>query len=151
MREKKGEWFLPNSNLKLPGKLYVEEDNKRIILHLYSNVHLSGYSPKDRDIREDRYHEIILGKGINSLVTLYSCRWCFQEAIKDDFHEIKYKIEYVFDKILVKNSDKFLFKKISVDFPNIQEFFDGFKIFDDTIEEQYFKLDRKISINNNFK
>ncbi|GAA3608970.1 hypothetical protein Q4Q39_17430 [Flavivirga amylovorans] len=152
MREKRGEWYLPNSELKIPGKLYIDEDNKKIILHLFTSTYLSGNAIERQTSDEDWYNEIILGTGINSLTTLYSCTFYSDSPVKKGFHELKYEVEYIFDRVHINSNQNLLLNNISISFPNMRTFFDGFKsISGDDIEEQYYKLDREILINENFK
>lgn len=152
MHEKRGEWYLPNSELKIPGKLYIDESEKKIILHLFTSTYLNGnyFIPRSSD--EDSYHEIILGTGINSLTTLYSCRVYSSSPIKEGFHELKYQVEYVFDKVHINSYQNLLLNNVSVTFPNARAFFDGFKsITESETREEYYELDREIPIHKNFK
>lgn len=152
MNEKSGEWYLPNSDLKIPGRLYIDKEKKKIILKLFTSIYLKGKAVENRASDEDWYNEIILGTSSNSLVTLYSCSLYSDYPIKKDFHELEYEIEYVFDRVHIYDSKKLLLKNISVSFPNMRTFFNGFKsLTDNNKQEEYYKIDREILINENFK
>lgn len=156
MTEKSGEWYLPNSKSRIPGKLYIDKEEKRIILHLFTSIFLNGNNIEiDKIHKENSYEQLILGEGqgSNSFVTLYSCAIIYCSAIKEGFYELKYQVEFVFDNINVDNINNLLFKKVSVTFPNIRNFYDGWESMTEDFEpeEQYHKNHIEVKINENFK
>lgn len=156
MVKKSGEWYLPNSELKIPGKLYVNNEEKRIILHLFSSAFLNGANINVIEIpKENNYEELILGEGLGStsFVTLFSCILIYCSPIKEGFYELKYQVEFVFDNISIDNINNLLFKKVSVTFPNIRNFYDGRESMTEDFEpeKQYHKNHIEVKINENFK
>lgn len=77
----KGEWFLPNSNVKLPGRLIFNDEDRTIILELYTDKYLDGqpvisylmkekkYQSRDYNDQYQTVHTTIFGEGVD-LMTL---------------------------------------------------------------------------------
>ena len=102
-----GEWFLPGSNHKLPGRLLYDDTKKQIILEFVGNSHLDGNSIMGPAPTNPQYHtrfhnriykanhQIILGS-THQKITLYYCQISTVTEIGKDVHKVQYLIQYVF-------------------------------------------------------
>jgi ApeA N-terminal domain 1 len=102
-----GEWFLPGSNHKLPGRLLYDDTKKKIILEFIGNSHLDGNSIMGPAPTNPRYHTrfhnrtykanhpIILGSA-DQEITLYYCQISTITEIGKDLHKVQYLVQYVF-------------------------------------------------------
>ena len=102
-----GEWFLPGSSHKLPGRLLYDDTKKQIILEFVSNSHLDGNAIMGPPPTNPRYHTtfpnrnykanhpIILGS-VPEEITLYYCEIASITKIGKDLHKVQYQIQYVF-------------------------------------------------------
>ena len=115
-----GEWFIPESNLKLPGRLLFDDENNKIILELFGDKYLDGnpiiISDPDRDKRyhsklynhnHERWHSVVLGVA-NGYITLYKCSWEGVQDIGKDLYSVKYKCDFVFFNIHAISVDDLL-------------------------------------------
>ena len=101
-----GEWFLPGSSHKLPGRLLYNDTKKQIILEFISNSHLDGNTIMGPAPKDPRYHTrfpnrlykanhpVILGSTPEE-ITLYYCQISSVTKIGKDLHQIQYVIQYV--------------------------------------------------------
>ena len=157
--EETGEWYLPDSEIKIPGKLITDDNAKKIFLKLYTPITFSGKELKvnkriDKN-GEDAYYEKIIGNRLSSVtaryITLYSCSFKNCPIISDKLYELTYQVQFVFNYVHLKN---LLFKSVSIDFPFLKTFYDGWEDeFDELQEkepEEYRKYGNVIDINSNF-
>lgn len=132
-----GEWFLPGSDLLLPGGLRFEESTKLILLELYSDKYLDA-SPvikvdPDRDKRynsknyNDDYaykHGIIFGKGFET-VTLYDAHWNGTNELGGELYELTYRIGFVFFGAHFSQFSEACISTATFQFPYIGSWFDA--------------------------
>jgi hypothetical protein len=136
-----GEWFLPGSSLKLPGRLLFKEKSKKIILQIFGDKYIEGepvISPEPKDKRyhsknyNDKYanaHLLINGIG-RETVTLYNARWAGTKDIGKDIYLIKYDIQFVFFGSHITSIDTFLLTSATLIFPYLSTWFDGWESLD---------------------
>ena len=56
-----GEWFLPGSNLKIPGRLYLADEKNKIVLETFSDRYLSNETIIKIDPERDQSSKTIDG------------------------------------------------------------------------------------------
>lgn len=133
----KGEWFLPGSELKLPGRIVINEADRTIRLELFGNRYLDDQPIVIHDPERDkRYHSknynenfatalpIILGKGAG-LITLYLCEYYHVEDISDELYIIQYEAEYVFWGAHIRSPESFLVRSATFIFPYLSSWYEG--------------------------
>lgn len=132
-----GEWFLPNSNLKLPGKLIFDNKNKIIILELFGDKYLDDvpvikndpnrdkrYHSEDFNDNFKKYHSLVLGEA-SGHTTLYSCQWHGNKKLGKGIYKVKYKVEFVFSGVHLKEDNTILVRGGTFIFPYLSTWYDG--------------------------
>jgi hypothetical protein len=132
-----GEWFLPGSNLKFPGRLLFEEESKEIILELIGDKYLSADPViNNSENRDNRYNSknynndftasylLILGNA-RGLITLYNSRWAGTEDLGKDLYIIKYSSQFVFWSVHIDSIEHFSIKSATLIYPYLASWFDG--------------------------
>lgn len=133
----KGEWFLPGSELKLPGRLMINETDRTIRLELFGNRYLDDQPIIIHDPeRAKKYHSknynenyatslpFILGKAAG-LVTLYRCQYYHVEDISDELYIIQYEAEYVFWGAHILSAASFLVRSATFIYPYLSSWYEG--------------------------
>ena len=137
-KEYKGDWYLPESKEKIPGKLIINSNLKKITLELYTNIYLTGEPIIYNNIETTNQNqfELILGDS-QQKTTLNNCVFRSASSIGKNLHKITYEVEFIFLNIhLIKISDLKIYKA-EVEYPYLSTFFDGWesiKDFDDKTE-----------------
>ncbi len=154
--KKQGLWFLPNSDIKVPGKLFVDEDKSKIRLRLFAETYISG-NPFEflKSKRDDDYIEFIYGENDKSSfgqVTLFGCSFSKLSHIGGDIHQLEYSIQFVFEDIHIISRKHLQLNNLTVLFPNSDNFFNGWDSVSDEGEKEVKEYRRKsntIVINHN--
>jgi hypothetical protein len=133
----KGEWFLPGSELKLPGRLVINEADRTIRLELFGNRYLDDqpivihdperakkYHSKNYNENYATTHSFILGKAAG-LITLYRCRYYHVEDISDELYIIQYEAEYVFWGAHILSAASFLIGSATFIYPYLSSWYEG--------------------------
>lgn len=124
-----GEWYLPEKQTILPGKLIIDNDKKTIILNLYCENFLNG----DKIIMKNSNivnYEMILGD-VHEIISLYQCHFMRLQRIGNSLYKLSYRIEYVFFNVHISKISDLLINKAEVVFPFLSSFFDGYSSFKD--------------------
>jgi hypothetical protein len=124
-----GEWYLPEKQTILPGKLVIDKDEKSIILHLYCENFLNGDKIEIKG-RKINNHEMILGD-VHQIISLYHCRFMRLQRIGNSLYKLSYRIEYIFFNIHLPKISDLLILKAEINFPFLSSFFDGYSSFKD--------------------
>ncbi len=150
-----GLWYLPNSQTKVPGKLFVNDNKTSIILKLYATTYLSGNAFEFLNSKqEDDYVEIILGDTRNSPLgnlTLFGCSFAKLAPIAGELHELHYNVQFVFNYVHILHRDKLKFNYIEILYPNSDNFFNGWDKLnreDDNPKSEYVKVTSTIKIDD---
>ena len=120
----KGDWFLPNGQVIIPGKLTICPDENNITLTLFCQTLLTGEQIGLLSRKVNQPHEIILGD-TRDKISLYRCRFLRHEPIGKSFHELSYRIDFAFMNVHISKISDLCIKKVEVKFPFLASFFDG--------------------------
>jgi len=133
----KGEWFLPGSKLKLPGRLLINETDRTIRLELFGNRYLDDQPIIIHDTeRAKKYHSknynenyattlpFILGKAAG-LITLYRCQYFHVEDISNELYIIQYEAEHIFWGAHIGSSESFLIRSATFIYPYLSSWYEG--------------------------
>lgn len=119
-----GEWFLPGSNDKRPGRLSYDEKGKRILLHIFGTSFMDGTAVKDEERKRPATgHDFINGDARGTL-SLYQCTWTGTKELGKDLHQIEYLIGYVIYEKHIASKEEFLVTGGEFMFPQLKSFFD---------------------------
>jgi hypothetical protein len=119
-----GDYFLPGSEKKFPGRLEVDKENKRIKLEIFAQETIEGNAINNiLDYENQRYHSMIIGDCMGN-VTLYNCSWAATQKIGKGLYQIDYKAEFLFHSVQIKDSN-FLVKSATFVFPYLASWYDG--------------------------
>jgi hypothetical protein len=130
-----GEWHLPSSNLKLPGRLIFDDTNKSICLEIFGDRYLEDVPVtlpnNDKRYRSKRYndnyldfHNVINGTGAGYF-TLYNCRWSGTQEIGAGLYQIKYLVEFVFFGVQISSMQERLVQSATFMFSHMGSWYDG--------------------------
>mgnify|MGYP003562758877 CR=1 FL=1 len=147
--EHTGDWFLPNSKIKLPGKLVIDDENHGIDLYIYSDKFLTGQEIHIKNDKElPRHFELIHGD-CPTLITLFNCNWKSIDQINSSLFIVRYFVEFVFSYAHLKQN--FKVKSINIEYPYLRTFFDGYQsVSTEEIKEQSVEYSNPVRINGNF-
>lgn len=122
-----GEWFLPDSDLKLSGKLIIDSDKRKIELVLYGTHYIEGLriDLADHDNHSEYAHEIILGRTHFENLTVISCRWTQTKPLGPDFYEVRFKGSLVLHRVHISKIDDLRISKALLKFPYLSSWYDG--------------------------
>lgn len=134
-----GEWFLPESNVKLSGRLAIDGENKIISLELYGEQYLDGssvfinkperdkrYRSKEHNHSYETQHIVILGT-TRTLITLFNCQWDGTEEIGENTYLIKYQAKFAFFDAHIRSLADLHIESGTFIYPYLSSWFDGFK------------------------
>jgi hypothetical protein len=124
-----GEWYLPNSELKLSGKLLISHKRRKIDLILYTTHYIEGLKINfaDHSHRQKYGHEIILGETASGSVTIVNCRWRLTKPIGSDFFEIRYQGSLVLHRVHIASISNLRAIKTLFKFPYLASWYDGWE------------------------
>jgi hypothetical protein len=134
-----GEWFLPGSNLKIPGRLYFSDEKNKIVLETFSDRYLSNepviridperdkeYNSKDyNDTYDENY--ILVNGNAHGKITLYNCHWDGTEDIGMDLYLVKYEVQFVFWSIHLSLISELLINSATLIYPFLSSWYDGWE------------------------
>ena len=93
----RGDFYLPGSEKKYPGRISVDKESQRITLEIFSSESIEGTPIKlGPDSHQQYYHEMIIGEGMGN-VTLYHCHWSRTEGLGKDLYQINYSADFLFN------------------------------------------------------
>ena len=145
-----GDWFLPNSSIKLPGRLRVK--GERIYLDLTCKFALDG-SPfeKTGDFNQsNRRIDIIHGSFLRNAgryTTLSICQLESRHEIGTDIAVMRYRIQYAFLNCKIDSIEKLLLKKAKIKFSNFSSWYDGAINYDRFSNENFIEKIPKLNQN----
>lgn len=157
-----GEWFIPESDFKLPGRLSFNDKENTIILETFSDRFLSNETiiivDAERDKRynsknyNDSYQEnyILINGNAHGKITLYNCNWIGTEDIGKDLYIVKYEAQFVFWGIHLRSEEEFLIKSATLIYPFLSSWYDGWESNDKLrkFEDKEFGLSDNINNSN---
>jgi len=148
-----GLWYLPNSQNKVPGKLFIDDDKSSITLQLFTDSYLSGNAFKfPNEKREDDYVELILGdtsRGSFGEMTLFGCSFSKLSPIGGELHQLHYSIQFVFHYVHILKRANLKFNHIDILYPNSDNFYNGWNSVNREEEDpkkEYVKISNTIKI-----
>lgn len=152
---KSGLWFLPNSDVKVPGKLFVNENKTKITLQLFTKTYLSGNQFEFlKSKRDDDYIEFIYGdngRSRFSQVTLFGCSFSKLSVVGGDIHQLEYSVQFVFEDVHILSREHLLINNITVLFPNSDTFFNGWgsvEVEEQEKQKEYYRISTTIKVND---
>lgn len=124
-----GLWYLPNSQNKIPGKLFLDNNKSTITLQLFTTSYLSGNLFEFANTkREDDYVELILGDTSNGPlgdITLFACSFSKLAPIGGELYQLHYSVQFVFNYVHILQRTHLKFNHIEVLYPNSDNFYNG--------------------------
>lgn len=133
-----GDWNLPSTDVKIPGRLNINHSLKEINLHLFSDRNLNG---KEIEFKNPRSYDfapfdLILGEtSLFTKVTLLHCSSKGIQFIGTELVEMTYSIGFVFFGVHFIKLEEFIVEKAKLRFPNISSFYDGWETHDKKLKE----------------
>lgn len=149
----KGDWFLPNSSVKLPGELFVDYVKKQITLTLYCNLYLNGDKISTLNFNSEisKFYEVILGHQLynSQEISLLNCIINKIEKVGEELYKLIYKVDFaIFNAHFDKISDLIIYKA-HIDFPFLASIFEGKYYLDDIDEIEPKAISDIFKINDN--
>ncbi|HEY9362633.1 MAG TPA: hypothetical protein VIQ00_05195, partial [Chitinophagaceae bacterium] len=121
-----GDWFLPGSDEKFPGRVSIKEEIKSIVLEIFGNSTIEGTVIKKLfDYERQRFHPLILGEGAVR-VTLYNCTWAGTQVIGKEMYQIEYRAQILFHAVHIFNPG-FLLQSGTFRYPYLASWYDGWQ------------------------
>lgn len=121
-----GDWFLPGSDKKYPGRLSIDEESKLIVLEIFGNNMIEGTVIKNLfDYERHHFHSLILGECAGE-VTLCNCTWSRTQVIGKGMYQIEYRAQFLFHAVHIINSD-FLVQSATFRYPYLASWYDGWQ------------------------
>lgn len=124
-----GEFYLPNTQSKHPGRVVLNQDESEIILELFGNEPIEGTTLK-KNLSHDieYYHPVILGNAFypNNL-TLIECSWKETKDIGKNIYQINYRVQTILRHALFNSKDFLLLNSIRVCIPHVASWYDGWE------------------------
>lgn len=147
-----GLWYLPNSQNKVPGKLFLEENKSTITLQLFTTFYLSG-NPFEfgNSKREDKNVELILGDSNSGHLTLFACSFSKLAPIGGELYEVHYRVQYVFNEVHILERSHLKFNHVDVLYPNSDNFYNGWNSMNNDEEnrrDEYVEISNTIRIDD---
>lgn len=154
-----GEWFLPDGNSKLPGRLIFDNKKKKISLELFGDRYIDGepmiknidnrdkkYNSKNFNDSFKEYHSLIIGEA-HGHITLYNCQWDGTKELGNDIYLIKYIAEFAFFGVHVNSIDQSIIKSATFIFPYLSSWYDGWESVNklSVFEDREFSLSDRIN------
>jgi hypothetical protein len=152
-----GEWRLQKKDISIPGKLFIDNESKKIHLELYTGKYFDNTPVNHQNVlkKDHKFHLQINGRiKTSELITLCSCLLIRTESIGGELSKLTYKVEYVFLNAHLKDITKLKIKTLDIIYPYLSAFFDGYDFFEkDDLENQTERTlkSNPIIITQNFK
>jgi hypothetical protein len=137
-----GEWFLPGSALRIPGRLLYDQEERKIVLELLGHVYLDGEPViKNPAVRDKKYHsdrfnqdykrsvDLVLGEA-RELLTLYHCEVASVQLLGKGIYAIRYTVHFVFYDVHVPALEELSVVSSRLQFPFVGGWYDGDKSMD---------------------
>ncbi len=150
--EYSGEFFLPNSDTKYPGRIVDSKENNTLVLQIFGTNSIEGKCLKNNPNVDIQYqHEVILGLTFSPKnVTLVDCHWSGTKEIGNNLFQIDYKIQIVIQNIHVASINQLKLNKLRVCIPYLTTWYDGWKSLDklNELNNQEGEYAKTLKINN---
>lgn len=125
----RGDWYLPGSEKKFPGRVSINEETKSITLEVFGDKTIEGTVIKNLfDYERQRFHPLVLGD-CGGQVTLYNCTPACTQAIGKAMYQIEYRAQFLFMAIHIVNPD-FLVQSATFKYPYLASWYDGWQSLD---------------------
>lgn len=128
LKKHSGEWFIPETGLKLSGVLIIDSQEYNQRLHLYSKVDFEGLILKNG--RPKNIYKTICGNcEFDSKITLNDCRFQSLNHVGENLFEIVYIASISFLGGVFYNSDNLKITQLTCRFPYLSSWYDTNRIY----------------------
>jgi hypothetical protein len=119
-----GKWFIPQSEIELPGILTIDETTFNQILKIYSKIDFKGDSLALENFEPRDFPTICGNYGNDNKITLNDCAFNSATPIGDDIYEIIYKPTFSFLGGILINDTETKIIQLTCTFPYFSSWFD---------------------------
>lgn len=151
-REFKGEFYLPRSQNKIPGKLIADFDKNKILLNLYTDKYLSGETIifNKHGHPNDKHFEIILCDAVSNELSLINSKFRRFEPISMHLFKITYEVNFILENVHISNLSDLSIINAKLNFSYLKTFFNAWDFINkDDPKEEYLHVSEPFKIKEN--